>query len=355
MIVPDLFYCADGNKRFADIATSHGYRYGAKLPSTVYHWPEFADQEYKKPNRARYMAALAEHKPRIATVLDLERPEQFTEVMDWAEEAAQHVTDTIVIIPKYNGAIDRLPRAIWGKEVRLGYSVPTSYGGTEVPYAEFGERAVHLLGGNPTVQIKLAQHLGVLSADTNYHHKFAGKCEVWLNRGRRYRIPLGELGLTDKTDAMYLAFRISCVNMWAGWLHCPAWIRPAILQKDSFDIDAVKRVANVYKNELGFVNKAALIESVERGGLWLACIGQSVVGFVNYRTRRDGISTVYEIAVLPQWRGQRIGAALLATVPSPKRLKCTVDNPANDFYAKSMSFGGTEAGRKRELNVWQTR
>lgn len=345
--MPELIYCADGNRRFADIAMSHGYSYGSRLPATVYHPPVFADQEFKKPNRAAYMAALAEHKPRIATVLDLERPEQYDEVIDWANEAAPYV-ETVVIIPKYDGAISQLPREVQGRPVRLGFSVPTSYGGTKVDTSEFSGWPVHLLGGHPAEQIRLASHMAVVSADTNYHHKIAFKGEVFLNRWRRYRIPLSQMGILDKEDAAYLAFRISCVNTRAAWNHCPAWIRPGLAEQ----VGSVKRIANQYKAELGFVNSAALMESIERGGLWVACVGQTVVGFVNFRTRRDGISAVYEIAVDRAWHGKGVGTALLETVPAPRRLKCTVDNPANGFYARSMEMVGQEPGRKRQLNVW---
>ena len=75
----ELIYCAAGNRRFAEIATSHGFRYGAQLPGTVYTDVAplyFADQDWKEPNRDKYMSALAQHRPHMATVLDWEREEQ---------------------------------------------------------------------------------------------------------------------------------------------------------------------------------------------------------------------------------------------------------------------------------------
>jgi len=96
---PELIYCANGNSEFARIAIEAGYTYGAQLPGTVYHPPAFADQDWKKPNRAAYMVALAQHRPRMASVLDWERREQFVEVLQWAEEIAQWV-DVVMIIPK---------------------------------------------------------------------------------------------------------------------------------------------------------------------------------------------------------------------------------------------------------------
>ena len=89
MAVPVLIYCADGNKRLAQIAIDAGFRYGARLPARGPHHPVFfADQDWKAPDRARYMTELAEHRPVMATVLDWEQMEQRDEVLSWAEEAA---------------------------------------------------------------------------------------------------------------------------------------------------------------------------------------------------------------------------------------------------------------------------
>jgi len=206
----DLIYCASGNKRFAQIAIDAGFLYGAQLPGTIYHPIFFADQNWKKPNRERYMLALKQHKPNMATVLDLERPDQLDDVLAWAEEAAALV-EVVLIVPKYSGAIDQLPRSIGGRAIRLGYSVPTRYAGTEVPLWEFGGWPVHLLGGNPQNQMALRAYLDVHSADGNAAHRAACEwCIAW------------EKGRWSKTkfygiDAMYVAFDISCRNIMTAW------------------------------------------------------------------------------------------------------------------------------------------
>lgn len=109
-----LIYCSGGNRKYAAIALQHGYAYGAQLPDTVYYPPVFVDQDWKRPNRERYMKGLAQHKPALATVMDWERDDQLDEVVSWADEAAQHVTDSVIIIPKVHGGISRLPRTIRG-------------------------------------------------------------------------------------------------------------------------------------------------------------------------------------------------------------------------------------------------
>lgn len=229
--IVELIYCAAGNRRFAEIAVAAGFHYGAQLPGTIY--PDvaplyFADQNWKAADRQKYMMALAAHQPHMATVLDWEREEQLPEVLDWAEEAAQFVS-VVIIIPKVFGGIARLPRTIGGAEVRLGYSVPTRYAGTEVPLWEFSGWPVHLLGGSPQEQIRLAAYLKVASVDGNYMQKMALRwCRFWMPGNARYASnrwwpTLFEAdgqkwsngGADD--DAPYEAFRRSCENIMSAW------------------------------------------------------------------------------------------------------------------------------------------
>lgn len=228
MEAPTLIYCAGKNKRFDDIALSAGYRLGARLPATVYHPPYFADQDWRRPDRAVYMAALAHHRPHVATVLDWEREEQLTEVLDWAEEAAQHVKEKVLIIPKVTGAIGRLPRRIGGKDVVLGYSVPTTYGGTELLLGEFAGWPIHLLGGSPQAQMHIWYHLTpiaeVVSVDGNMTQKLANAhCQFWVPgtanyAHNRFWPTLSEAdGQLWLTDGPYEAFRRSCENVAAAW------------------------------------------------------------------------------------------------------------------------------------------
>lgn len=209
--VPDLIYCASGNKRFAQIAIDAGFLYGAQLPGTIYHPIYFADQNWKNPDRGKYMAALAEHRPYMASVLDLENGNQLPEVLDWAEEAAQWV-NIVMIIPKVFGIISKLPRCIGSADVRLGYSIPTKHGGTEVPIWEFYNWPIHLLGGSPHKQMEIRKYLDVKSADGNYHGLKARKWgEYWERPGRW--VP----GQFQYKDGIYDAFELSCKNIIEAW------------------------------------------------------------------------------------------------------------------------------------------
>jgi hypothetical protein len=209
----ELIYCGGSNRRFAQIAIDHGFLFGSQLPRTVYYPLYFADQCWKKPNRAAYMAALAQHRPHMASVLDLERADQLDEVLSWAEEAAQYV-QCVMLIPKVFGIIPRLPRRIGGADVRLGYSVPTKFGGTELPVWEFAGWPVHLLGGSPNAQMELAHYMAVESADGNMAMKAATKfCNYWDGIWR----DIDATGYTGN-DAPYEAFRRSCENIAAAWV-----------------------------------------------------------------------------------------------------------------------------------------
>lgn len=181
--------CLGGNKTFTPIAVGLGYKYGARLPHVVHSDLYFADQNWHKPERRRYMEYISRYRPVMATVLDLEREEQLPEVLDWAEEAAQHA-DKVLVIPKYDGGIAKLPRTINGKPIVLAYSVPSRYGGTTVPVEEFAGWPVHLLGGNPFKQrdayLALSRASEVISCDGNYHQKQATRfCQFFLPEGMK--------------------------------------------------------------------------------------------------------------------------------------------------------------------------
>lgn len=81
--------------------------------------------------------------------------------------------DTVVVVPK-DARLTRRRRLGVPDRFRLGYSVPTRYGGTAIDPEHFtGD--VHLLGGRPDVQRKLANAMSVRSLDGNrftYDAKF---------------------------------------------------------------------------------------------------------------------------------------------------------------------------------------
>lgn len=222
MAEPTLIYCAAGSKRFSAIAVAVGMKYGARLPGTVSHSPlYFADQDWKKPDRAKYMDALAQHNPVIASVLDWEREDQLSEVLSWAEEAAQHVRQSVIIIPKVKGGINKLPRTIGGKQVRLGYSTPTKYGGTKVGLWEFKGWSVHCLGGSPSAQRYVHKAISCDSVDGNHLSLHAQNAQFFytsrLRGARNEQFPNLRDLFFIKADAPYVAFELSCLAYTLWW------------------------------------------------------------------------------------------------------------------------------------------
>lgn len=172
------------------------------------------------------MKALEQHRPACATVLDWEREEQLAEVLSWAEEAAQHVTEAVLIVPKVVGGVPSLPGEIGGKRLILAYSVPTSYGGSPLPLWEYVGRPVHLLGGSPQKQLAVWHTLRgvceVVSADGNMAHQQAHRCRYWsrLKGPNGHWRQLSDTGDVRGEGANLAAFRLSLVNIKGAW-----WVR----------------------------------------------------------------------------------------------------------------------------------
>jgi hypothetical protein len=133
----------------------------------------FIDNEWHDYDHRKHRDYVAEFEPKYATVRDLMTPQQcedagvayytFDEVMDMAADM-QTVAENVIVIPKYD-CIAKIP-----DRYVLGYSVPTSYGGTPLPVERFAGRRVHLLGGSFKSQLRYLAALGddVVSIDFNH-------------------------------------------------------------------------------------------------------------------------------------------------------------------------------------------
>ncbi len=219
MGIPTLIYCADGNPAFAATSVELGWKYGARLPSTVYQSVYFADQDWKKPNLDKYLAAIREHQPEVATVLDWEYDDQLPEVLVWAEAVAPFVSK-IVVIPKVPGRVDEVPEMVGGKPVVLGLSVPTSFGGTTCGIWEFERRPVHLLGGSPQAQRKFARYLNVVSLDGNMAGQQARRGRFWSRekKSKGHWCQLSETGDNREEGVPLECFRRSLVEIMDYWI-----------------------------------------------------------------------------------------------------------------------------------------
>lgn len=148
----------------------------------------FIDNDFHNYDHSKHLECVAKHRPKYATVLDVMTKTQCREagmkyrdmdqILKWAEEVNEYA-ENVIIIPKWD-CVDKIP-----EKYVLGYSVPSSYGGTPLPLKHFQGRRVHLLGGSPNRQIECWAALPdeVVSLDNNYILKMARYAQVWTQTG----------------------------------------------------------------------------------------------------------------------------------------------------------------------------
>src|SRR5690242_20138839 len=125
----------------------------------------FLDIDWKNYKFTSHLIAVRSMRPFMTVARDIERPDQLKSVLEQAEELAQYA-DHVVVAPKDPSLADCLSEVIPGRYV-IGYSVPSRYGTTSLPVETFAGRSIHLLGGRPDTQRRLAECLKVVSMDCN--------------------------------------------------------------------------------------------------------------------------------------------------------------------------------------------
>src|SRR5436305_96654 len=85
------------------------------------------------------------------------------------------------------------------------------------------------------------------------------------------------------------------------------------------DISAIKKIADANKDTLCFVMRPALQFSIEKSWLLVTERKSQIIGFVNYRHRRDDQTTIYEICIEQASRSQGIGRQLIDVVATEAR------------------------------------
>lgn len=123
----------------------------------------FLDIDWRKYDFARHLAAAQATRPFITVARDVLEACALRRVLREAEQLAKFA-DHVVIVPKAPRLAKMMAQIPDG--FLLGYSVPTQYGATELP-AELFTKPVHLLGGRPDVQRRLANKMPVFSLDCN--------------------------------------------------------------------------------------------------------------------------------------------------------------------------------------------
>lgn len=330
------------------------------------HEIAFIDNDYFNYDHTLHLAAVAKWAPQYATVRDVMTPGQcaaeniefyeLAQILDWAEELNEHAQN-VIIIPKWD-CLDRIP-----EKFILGYSVPTSHGGTPLPAEAFQGRRVHLLGGSWGMQLAYMATLGddIVSVDNNYVLKMAEYGGFVYPDGRTGRVT-EDLGLGQAVNPRWISLAVSFGNM-AGKINelysdsRDGGASPQIIPRGGLrlatleDIDTIKALADQHREELGFIRRPALEEAAERG--WLL-FHPDTGSFCNFRLRQDGITVIYEICTPVAARGGGVGRALVESLPRPIELKCPIDNASNEFYAHlGFRLIQTIQGKKRDLNVWR--
>lgn len=153
----------------------------------------FVDNEFKEYDHAKHVDAVRNLRPQYATVRDIMTKTQceqagieyydINQILEMAEEVAEHA-DNVIIIPKYD-CIDDIP-----EKYMLGYSIPSSYGGTPLLLERFKGRRTHLLGGNWKKQRAALHALGdsVVSLDNNHFMNIARFGMCYLVDGREVEV-----------------------------------------------------------------------------------------------------------------------------------------------------------------------
>lgn len=181
---PLRFICH--SKTAIDIALRYGWKAGARYTNLrdVKHLPrvEFIDIEWRDYDFNRHLSVVRSVEPCFTVAQDIVKSSMFGRVMDQAHELARYACN-VIIVPKATKLGPMLDELV-PRTFLLGYSVPTQYGGTRIAPRHF-KRGVHLLGGRPDAQRRLANQMQVVSADGNRFTLDAGFGDYF--DGERFR------------------------------------------------------------------------------------------------------------------------------------------------------------------------
>ena len=158
------------SKKAIRIALENGWFPGARytnlrdIKSIEFIDLGFLDIDWKNYDFFRHIDAAAATLPKITIARDVESIFELDSILKEAEQLHKYAK-LVAIVPKDIRLAGRFEELIPNKFI-LAYSIPTKYGGTPISTKYF-RRPVHLLGGRPDVQRKLAKEMKVISLDCN--------------------------------------------------------------------------------------------------------------------------------------------------------------------------------------------
>jgi hypothetical protein len=159
---------ASHSKLVQQITTKHGWlpaaRYTNLRDVKSFARVGFVDIDWKNYNFSRHLEAVKSVQPEVTVARDIESIDQLGRVLDEAAELSLYASK-VVIVPKCLRLAEPMEEVI-PPEFILGFSTPTKYGGTAILPERF-RRPVHLLGGAPKAQLRLASQMNVISFDCN--------------------------------------------------------------------------------------------------------------------------------------------------------------------------------------------
>lgn len=216
-MAPRLIFCNGSSSPWSRLAHAAGWDVGyrsdypfrggnAGLPVAMVDWP------FRSPDWERHVRVVAAARPDLAVAPDIDDVRDLGQLERQVATLAE-LAGTVVVVPKASGVAavaGRWPRVI------LGLSVPTRYGSVgPVPEWEFRAAPVHLLGGPPLVQWRIAQALHVVSLDCKTHMRGAAYGTEYVAglRTATTRRPPG----TAPPDHVYALFTRSCEAIRAHW------------------------------------------------------------------------------------------------------------------------------------------
>ena len=156
------------SRRVLKIAARYGWLPAARYTNLrdVRHVDRigFLDIHWRSYDFARHLRATKDTRPMITVARDVLRRRDLSRALAEAHELAEYC-DYVVVVPKARSLAEDLNELI-PIHMLLGFSVPTKYGSTRLSPRWFN-RPVHLLGGRPDVQRRLANEMPVVSVDCN--------------------------------------------------------------------------------------------------------------------------------------------------------------------------------------------
>lgn len=223
----DVIFCWGGGDNSCCIPVRAGWMYGIRsgdvqtdgkgvcpiASTSPRHKVQFIDNDFHDYDHAHHAEIVRQFRPKYATVRDIMTEQQckeagieyypFEQVMDWAAELAEYAQN-VIVIPKYD-CLDQIPA-----NYMLGYSVPTSYGGTPLPVEIFKGRRVHLLGGSWKAQLAHMAALGddVVSLDNNHINIIASQWGQFNDKDGNTK-QMKDVGFGDLTNVRDAAMCLS--------------------------------------------------------------------------------------------------------------------------------------------------